>query len=440
MLPGLPRMARPLAAIASVLVLCAVCSGCPASRTCAVPGTSGCECTAAGTCDPGLTCTSGVCLRPGEPPPSGTPTNPTEPPVNEAAITPLPPKTFVFKKRFKREGDKPDEPVHAFHLYAYDLATRSERLISTLDDPGKGGWYVAGGKPSPDRRWIAFGKQDFRVSPEDRKHISTKGGIVWSVSADGKAFKRLTAPFAEEHVFSSYDVRYNDPVWSSDGTTVYFEDWRFNNCVPGYGVHGCMKASLRAATNLAVTTEWVFGTSCIGEIPVDIHPSGQTVLVRRLNCQRAADGLVEMTLNGKAVPTDKRYIAKRSTEYYSTVLGKIVTFNFDPQEAAWLPDGSGVLIVGSGPTKKAAPDPSGQKFRWGVHRWTEGADVKLLYEPETDDRDITDIAVSKAGDVIVVVTSRVPGNETSQLYLFDLQTGKLGEQLTNAGDNVTPAW
>src|SRR5215213_2730837 len=52
-------------------------------------------------------------------------------------VTPLPPRTFVFKRELFRGMDGTSRVV-ARHLYAFDLELKSERLISTFDDPGQG--------------------------------------------------------------------------------------------------------------------------------------------------------------------------------------------------------------------------------------------------------------------------------------------------------------
>jgi hypothetical protein len=439
-----PAAAIPLACLAAACLLALATLGCRATP-CTVAGTERCGCTSSGGCDPGLTCSSGVCLPPGDPPagsppaappPSGPAAAPGEPPVDEATIPPLSPRTFVFKKRIRREGSSPWAPAFAHHVYAYDLAARSERLISTLDDPGTGAWNVSGGSVSPDRRWIAFGKQDFRYSPEDRQVPNTIGGILWAVSADGKAFKRLTPPFAEQHTFTHYDVSYRYPVWAPDGRTVYFQDLRSHPCAPTSTVDGCPISGIGAVTDAFVAGWDHPRNACTGEIPLDVHPDGRTLLVWRYNCYRLPNGIAEVTLYRTAPPGEKRYIARQTSERD----GVVTSTNLDPFEASWLPDGSAIFIVGPGPTRKATPDWTGAKFRSGVHRWTEAGGVQLFYEPAVDDRDVVDIAISRAGDAVIAVTSRVPDNDTTQLYLLDLQTGKLGAQLTTDGDNVAPAW
>jgi hypothetical protein len=70
--------------------------------------------------------------------------------------------------------------------------------------------------------------------------------------------------------------------------------------------------------------------------------------------------------------------------------------------------------------------------------WTEAGGFKRLYEPETDDTDVLSLAVSPAGEIVVEIASGQP--LISQLFLFDLKTGKPTDQLTRDASNAWPAW
>ena len=129
---------------------------------------------------PGLRCSGGQCLAE-----SGGTASP---------IDPLPHSTFVF---FRYSLG----PTNAwtYQLWALDAVSKSERLISRLDDALVPGELLVGHglALSPDRRWVAFAAF-FRPSdhPADRS-LGRYTKMVWKVSVDGKQYVRISPPLED---------------------------------------------------------------------------------------------------------------------------------------------------------------------------------------------------------------------------------------------------
>jgi hypothetical protein len=446
-----------------LLAAAALLAGCPKTGTdaCSAPGAASCPCTSAGACDPGLVCTSGTCLStsspaaPSDPAPSGQATSSSDPTLSSSA--------FVFWKRFRRvdppaQPGRRSYPEYACHLYAYDLATRTERLISNLDDDGvnpNGGC----GNPmavSPDRRWIAFPSFTFRRTSDDSPP-NIRTNILWGLRADGKELKRLTPKLPEDYELGSvcaanggcpadkhcgvggrcrklgFRVGYGDPVWSRDGQTIYLgegqnSECNLNNAGTARAIYLCNYVNVLPLTN-GVFGQWASPYyRCLYAVPLALHPQKDTLLVYRAECFNSAPGLFEFSTAPQASPRDLRSLP----DVPGTPTGL---------DAAWLPDGSGLLLV-TGETKKTKINPEGPERpnRQGLYLWTETGGYERLYEPDNDENDIVSMDVSGSGQVVVAVAQTVGGREASQLFLFDLKTRKLTEQLTRTGDNSSPDW
>jgi hypothetical protein len=75
----------------------------------------------------------------------------------------------VFERRLLTDGG-----TWISHLYTYDLANRTERLLSKLEREGRG-TDLKGLAVSPDRKWIAFTEWDLRPSQVDSRRASSTG-------------------------------------------------------------------------------------------------------------------------------------------------------------------------------------------------------------------------------------------------------------------------
>ena len=456
-----PRLGVSAKALSGLIVLLATGGGCPATKpgTC-VPATAGCTCAPNGLCDPGLSCSSGVCS------PGGGGNGGAAPIGGAGGTTPPPstgdelsPRTFVFNKLIRR-GSTPSSvsnqvfPNYFRHLYAYDLTTRTERSITNYDDEGK--TEVGGGvlhAVSPDRQWIAFYSTKFRRPAEEDVTTGVRSGAIWAVSASGQNFKRLSPPLGDDIQNGApcasdrgcpvhrqcatgfcravdLDLHFGPLLWSRDGSTIYFEEsWR-SVCQAGVtDIRLCFFGSVRWLTNS------IFDRSaspddavrCSSSRPLALHPQLNQLLVFRHDCFRGTAGFHQWAVAPDGKPSEARF------------LQQALPFLRPPATAAWLPDGS-TLVIAAGQTEKprsTTPGDIRQRYRGGVHTWTEAGGFQKLYEP-TDDSDVVALTVSPAGDVVVEVQSGEP--VVSQLHLFDLAARKLGEQLTRDGSNAAPAF
>jgi hypothetical protein len=433
--------------------------GCPRSKGPeACTGSVGCSCVPSQGCDPGLTCVSGKCSRSidGVGPHDGASPAETAPPAEE--VQPLSPESIVFAKRLRRGEERRSSgvfPLYAYHLYAFDLSQRSERLITNLDDDGsKPGINPSRFAISPDRRWIAFGSSEFRHTLDDRK-LGFTGPILWRVSADGKQFRRLTQPNTEQLdkggacsgemeclrgetcqsgvcTRTSLSVSYSDPLWAPDGKTVYFQERLSWLCPAGLtDIHYCLVVRARSAQPPALDG-WRAPIGCTAEEPWALSRDGQSLLVHRHNCVGRSPGLFELTsLDRSDTPTEGRAVARFTG-----------TGTLNPVDAAWLPDGSGVLLVAQADVTKTTKNSEFpvRYFRQGLYLWKTSGETKPLYEPESDLVDVAAVTVTPSGQAVVEIVRHMGGPANSHLHLFDVAGAKLGDQLTRDGDNVEPRW
>jgi hypothetical protein len=364
------------------------------------------------------------------------------------AITPLSPKTFVFERELLRGMDGTSR-IAARHLYAYDLDSRAERLLTNFDDPGQGSGksVLPGFSVSPDRKWIAFGSTNFRQSFDDGKW-TFKTSILWAVSADGQQFRRLTPPPTErwdqtipcatqsqcigfgERCNALFCVRdglnmfYQYPVWSADGETVYFAHTLFWTC-PGINISRlCLVTFLRGASGGQITDNGP-ELNCATMSALSLNRTGDGLLVHQGNyCSNGGSGLHEYAVkplaNKRTLISDPPYNANPRIDPYGT--------------ATWLPDGSGVLYIATGILKQ--PPRSG--FRMGLYQWSASTQTtQPVYEPTTDDIDIKDVTAAASGEIVLEVETTTGAAKSTDLYLFEREGAKL-TRLTTSGNNSTP--
>jgi Tol biopolymer transport system component len=164
--------------------------------------------------------------------PSSKTTTDPEGPTNPD-LQPLSENTLVFK-RFVRKDSSGGQ---VFHLYTYDTVSKKETLLSNLDDTGTHGTDPLGHMAiSPDRRSIAFAAL-FRPTQADLDTgLIALAEAIWTVSADGQVFKRLTPPFDD-----------GAPRCTADA-----------ECVSGTSGSGTLLDEIRADSNLAQQpAEWL---------------------------------------------------------------------------------------------------------------------------------------------------------------------------------------
>ena len=229
----------------------------------------------------------------GEPFSGGMEPDFTDPTV--AHLPPLPTTTFVFVKNVKR-----GMPVTwRHHLYAFDMSTRQERLLSSLDDDGVNGTGVTGLALSPDRRWIAFSSDHFRS--ENADPLTRSGGSVWLVSVDGRIFRRLTPAFEPDPACAAQAVcrelfqsQPRNPTFSPKGSTVFYDHSYLRWDASGQVTHDDWLAHV-PTTGGGEPVRLRAPSGCDSASAPSIHPGGR-FLVAVQSCT-AGLGLYELNLS-----------------------------------------------------------------------------------------------------------------------------------------------
>jgi hypothetical protein len=357
----------------------------------------------------------------------------------------LPETTFAFL-RDVREGTT----WKATHLYAIDLNTKVERLITTFPESGgTGAPRIDGLAVSPERRQLAFGSAEFRPAFEDKNH-PFEAGILWAVSSDGRTFTRLTPPITEDYHMGGYcgdgktfcgygescqrtptdgmrclrpdlTVTYGYPAWSADGKTIFFSQTMSWVCATPRPTRPCWIGWLRSASAGQLTGLANDG-SCTGQIPDGISPSGD-LLIHRVSCD-SMDGVQE---RDPTTLMPKRLLVKNSPLPF-----------FKTWSPRWLPGSSTLIFIADG--DKIREGTPYRNRRSAIYTWTESGGVKPLFESSDELSDPVSIAVSKTGKAVITMAHQEPPNESTDLYEFDPATGTLGARLTTSGTSNTPSW
>jgi hypothetical protein len=365
--------------------------------------------------------------------------------------SPLPPAVLgitelVFERRLPRGTRAGD---HVAHIYAMDVNSRTERLLSNLDDDGQRTGALHGLAVSPDRRRIAFASKAFRATAEDSK-FGFSSGAIWAVDASGNDFQRLTPPYdsqvrdagpctrdsdcAELYtcqmarcVRATFGMGYSAPVFSSDGTKVFFrEAWSWFDERGGTINAVFLQSWVRIASGARPTDLGL--PSCKGQQPLARHPSTGSLLIFRATCagpQTDPSWFTEWTPDGT-----HRAVHRDDT-------GRIPLTQDNLPYAAWLPDGSGFYYVSVGePNSKGNPRSSKQ----GLSLWTASGGGKSVYAPGADSTDVDGVTVMGNGTVIVELARFAGATDTHDLYQLDPQSGQATTQLTQGGNNHHPTW
>jgi hypothetical protein len=434
------RILGTVAAVALATLACA-CQG--RGDDCAV-GSEGCACTAAGRCDDPLSCTDGVCSSssgggpatasggapPGSSggPPSQSSGGATAGPLgfseaDTASIQPMPATEFVFQRLVKQRDDL------VSHIYAFDLATRTERLISKLDQDIGRGDEIRQMAVSADRRWIAFSSVLFRISDEDYFKYFFFQDVLWALSADGKMIRRLTKPpvgplnvvsgstcVSDSQCVDSvcrmnrcelrnYNIQYEHIAWAPDGKSVVYGEQQSWLGGPFGLVSGTSLAAVSISGGQKQTMSGPLPSGCLATTPLDFHPLTGALLVSLVNCfsMPAAGGFYEWGVN----PFVRQRMLTREP-----VLSSVIS-----RTTEWLADGSAFVFVA-------------KEKRYGLYQWESSPMPRYgkIYEPPTEDIDVVDFGISKAEDVVVHIQQKVPGVENRffhQLHLLDNDTHQL---------------
>ena len=106
-------------------------------------------------------------------------------PSEPATITPLPANSIAFV----RGKHWPETKAWTAQIWALDLDTKAETLITDFDNKYPLSILTGPIALSPDRRWVAFSGFYRPASFIFEAFVS----LIWKVSVDGKQFVRLTA-------------------------------------------------------------------------------------------------------------------------------------------------------------------------------------------------------------------------------------------------------
>ena len=412
------------------LVLGASCIGQPSGSDAGAgaggSGSTGGEGGASGSGGPSVARADGGGPPDGRGPPDGG----GGPPDVPSGLQPLPDSTFVFERRVLVDGS------WISHLYAYDLASRTERLLSKLDHEGRS-TDLKGLAVSPDRKWIAFTEWDFRTNAADSRQ-SFVDGIVWVINVAGGEVRRLTVPglpdlnqngaactmdsdcsgaticVTGKCTYENFISQYLHPTWAPDGQSIFMVHWSSWTTVGPTGAPALGGGGVTASVPFSGGPHTSYGLmGCGGKTPIAFHPDGRRALVGLDVCtDRKVEGFHEYTLN--------------PFTYKGPLTEAPAIFSWATTEAAaWLPDGSGFLYLGYNSRKAQGSGFEGR--REGLYFWDATRNQhQIWFEAPTDDLDITDFALSRDGKTLIVATRKpVEGGFLNEFAKFDLVTHQL---------------
>jgi hypothetical protein len=342
----------------------------------------------------------------------------------------VPETSFVYAQEV-RPG------VH--HIMAFDLDTQATTLVSSLDDNGSSGTKLESLAISPDRAWIAFTAY-FRVDPADLTGASgAPTEAIWQVSADGKLFRRVSAPLPAlpsractvdlecqpegeicdrtyKHCALRAATRTLDvESFTPDGAALVLRFSQTGIAANGTIVGGSSVFTVNTAGGVPTGAVDVNG-ACPVAIPGDVH-DGQLLVMRGVGigagCDRDGVYRVPFPPAGTGQPV---------------VLGDpgiAVNFDVAPVAPRWLEDGSGLLFAGS--------DPS---VRHGLYQTTPDG-THVVRVADLGARLIDTIAVGDSLDM-AIVEAFTAATLARDLYRVDLITG-MAQPLTTDGKSSLPA-
>jgi hypothetical protein len=297
------------------------------------------------------------------------------------------------------------------HLYAYDLGTHALRLISDLEGKGFDACSI-----SPDRRTIAINTYGFRAEPQEPQS-GPAAQMIWSISADGKTYKRLTPPGYQykldcgepPHMYLDGRVM-SDPIWTADSKVVVF-GMRLSYRDSFIDTTGTVNVDADNYTVMATTANQCgSGSDCLANTPEAPHPSNGLFLARAERCDRSNPGLLEVSTGPVALK--RPLVANKDLK--SDQPAETWTMGQASRTHAWLRDGSGLLIT-------VIPD-KGYKNR--VVRWTEATGAfKTVFTPDKQTQVITQVEVGPAGDVFIRLADKVGDAYVPSFKRLDLASG-----------------
>jgi hypothetical protein len=399
--------------VSLVLLLLAACTSKSPDGPISIGGTGGGG--AAGSGAPGATSESA-----GGAGASGSGMNTTQPaPID--SVDPLPPSAFpFFRLRYVQSiGD------WRVQIWAYDRESKTEKLISALDDAVKAGQMSGPPKLSPDHKWVLIAAP-FRAPKETYKPGMK---LIWKVRVDGRDFVQITplppdprlpcsnssqcTGLAERTCENSrctpfnWKYGYESPVWSPDGRSVLL------HLVEYY----CLQQGCRMDL-----TPGAFAWSATGSIALSILDQRGTepLTLPSTLASECSTGDPSFSSDGKRLA--QLYVCGSEsglhlsnpdgTNAQKLPLGLLAQFTWDP--------------LGYAAYYKAS---SGKQVIW--HDFTDGERVVVLDTQPDDPLEAGRFLISDDGKWMFLHQKNL-GTKKEDLYLVDLTAGEM-KQITTDG-------
>jgi Tol biopolymer transport system component len=332
---------------------------------------------------------------------------------------PLPTTSFVFAKILRRgQPERWDN-----HLYAFDKLTGEEHLISVLDDNGMTGTWLQGLAISPDRRWIAFAADNFRLDDADRTVGIQTMGSIWLVSVDGKQFKRLTPPFAldaacfsEKRCREEFQSSLRDPTFAPDGGTIYYEHATTRPETKGDYSYNWRLAQI--PTGGGTPTFLREPPGCSNPVAPSVSPSGHS-LVALQDCPEGL-GLYEWNLNPISL----------GRQLYRGRMGDV--------PAVWSSDGTKAFF---GVVDEAATN-NGATTKYGLYAWDACEEQGRIVFSAPGGAEPSSPALSPDDGTLVVEMRDYPpaaSGSAFDIFALDVKSATL-TKLTHDGNSTRPRW
>ena len=336
---------------------------------------------------------------------------------------PLPETSFIFERRVVVGGRSVSQ------LFAFDLESGQERLISKLDHNGRSR-ELKGLALSPDRRSVAFTEWDYMPSTVDMR-LGFVFGVISLMGVDGRGLRALTAPpvlplnetgpscavtqrcpgiascIAQRCAYENFIHEYLDPVFAPDGQWLFAGVYMGWFSLDPFNSGGGTTVSWPLAGG-GSRSHGVLG--CLLKSPVAFHPDGQTAVLGHDACGQTREGFHEFTVRPFA-PARLLAAEPQLSSWSST------------ETLRWWPDGSALLFVAKNLSKQTGNDRRGGLYMWERATGT----YKRLFEPATDELDIIDFTITPQQKVIV--GTQIQGTERDRFFyrlqLLDIATSLL---------------
>lgn len=343
---------------------------------------------------------------------------PDQPMGDASGLAALPANSFVFSKVIRRAS-----PAGWYsHLYAFDMLSRQERLISTLDDDGVTGASLTGIAVSPDRRWIAFTAENFRREGAEKELMSDAVASLWLISVDGVQFRRLAPPLAldetcvvDDTCRKGFSSKMYHPTFHPDGAMVYYSHNTIRPLATGDFAYSWRLA--RVPISGGPPSFLTEPAGCSNPAAPSIHPSGRSLVA----VQSCGDGLGLYERNLDPVSLRDALFRGR--------LGSV--------PAAWTRDGTtaffGVVVEPSGPLDFM--------IRYGLFAWDTCEREGRVVFTAPDGAEVSSPSVSPDSKTVVVEMRNYPPSSDWAFDLYSLDPASTTlTRLTHDGNSRSPRW